>query len=170
MGKFKNHIMENERTYGSLEDYLHEYHHDYREWIEARMTEAKEGFEQTNRIFVYGTLQSNCGNNRLLTDSTLLGSAETVEEYHMSVSGSIPFVNKNIHTTKIKGEVWEVKDIDAFQRIDSLESHPEWYRREVINVKLNGKIIKAWIYFNDETTHKYCIPDGDYKKYMSGGY
>ena len=168
MGKIKNEMAD--KMYYSLEDYLHEYHHDYREWIEARMTEAKEGFEQTNRIFVYGTLQSGCSNNRLLTDSKLLGSAETEEMYYMSVSGSIPFVNKDIHSTTIKGEVWEVKDIDAFQRIDSLESHPEWYRREIINVNLKGKVVKAWIYFNDETSHKYCIADGDYRKYITASY
>lgn len=165
MSKFKN-----EMTHSSLEDYLHEYHHDYREWIDARMTEAKEGFEQTNRIFVYGTLQSGCSNNQLLTDSELLGNAETEELYYMSVSGSIPFVHKDIQSTNIKGEVWEVKNIDAFQRIDSLESHPEWYRREIINVNLKGKIVKAWIYFNNDTFHKYCIADGDYKNYIRARY
>ena len=161
--------MDNEEEY-AFENYAEEYNQQYRSWYLQKHKEASEGFAITNLIFVYGTLQSGCGNNRLLHNCNLLGKAETDEEYYMSISGSVPFVNKNIHTTKIQGEVYEVADIDSFVQIDSLESHPEWYKREVINVNLGGKLIKAWIYFNNETSNKISINDGNYKKYITARY
>jgi gamma-glutamylcyclotransferase (GGCT)/AIG2-like uncharacterized protein YtfP len=140
------------------------------EMYEKYYSQVDVEYNDCSLIFVYGTLQSGCGNNRLLVGSDLLGQAETVEKYSMSIGGSIPFVSVVAEETTIKGEVWKVADTNSLILIDNLESHPDWYQREKIKVKLNDEIVEAWIYFNEETFTDEMIKDGDYKRYISMGF
>ena len=112
-------------------------------------------------VFVYGTLRKGYWNHRLLENSKFLGEARTKEKYSLYADG-IPYVVK-IPRTHIKGEVYEV-DEETLRRLDQLEEHPDVYYREEIEVLLNGKPIKAWIYFYPYPEGEF-IPSGDYKDY-----
>ena len=111
-------------------------------------------------VFVYGTLKRHHGNNGLLPKNSFITSATTVDKYIMYSLG-IPFVSKSNEMCKIHGEVYEV-DKRTFNNLDMLEGHPNWYKREKINVYLlpnkknikQIKEVKAWLYFNE------VIPSG----------
>lgn len=99
-------------------------------------------------IFVYGTLKRGHGNNRLLANSQFIGNAVTIDHYTMFKRG-IPFVNKDIPSYPIHGEVFEVDD-QTLNELDALENHPRWYQRTPISVNIEGAEapITAEIYFN----------------------
>lgn len=89
-------------------------------------------------VFVYGTLMSGEYNNTLMSGSTMLGTYTTPPEYTMVDLGSFPGVVKG-GTTAITGEVWEVEDLTI---LDSLEGHPDFYCREIIDTDFG----QAWMY------------------------
>ena len=110
-------------------------------------------------VFVYGTLRRGFENHYLLKNSKFIGYGITKEKYSLYVD-SIPYVVK-IPYCQIKGEVYEV-DKNTLIALDELEGHPDFYRRELIDVIVNGKTIKAWIYFYPYPRGK-LIKSGDYK-------
>jgi gamma-glutamylcyclotransferase (GGCT)/AIG2-like uncharacterized protein YtfP len=107
--------------------------------------------EPKTLIFAYGTLMRGFGNNRLLEKARFITTAQTVEKYTMYVEntyGTIPYVSNAKETSHIKGEVWEV-DAECLKNLDSLESHPIWYTRELIDcVDVRGTKYQAYLYFN----------------------
>jgi len=115
-------------------------------------------------IFVYGTLRREFGNHRFLKDAEFLGTARTKEKYTMKVSG-IPYVSKE-PTSHIIGEVYKVNEIELMN-IDNLEGHPDWYKRELVQVVLyTGEELEAWMYFN-ETGEGEIVKSGDFSKVKS---
>lgn len=107
-------------------------------------------------FFVYGTLKRGFGNHSLLVDSKCLGTGVTEEPYVMTQSG-IPFVHKtyNAEPHPIQGEVYVVDD-ETVEWLDALEGHPDWYKRELVNVRIvdsaspivdAGTTFKCWLYF-----------------------
>jgi gamma-glutamylcyclotransferase (GGCT)/AIG2-like uncharacterized protein YtfP len=116
----------------------------------------------TDNILVaaYGTLREGWGNNaRYLKDSKHLGTGKTVNKYTMRSSG-IPFVSKEPLTT-IVVDVYKVNN-ETLNRLDSLEGHPEWYRREKTDVVLNDKVIPCWLYFNEGYKDAPIVESGDF--------
>lgn len=86
----------------------------------------------STRIACYGTLRAGWGNHRLLEDAPLIGVGTTVQnDYTMRSMGGFPAVYKG-GNHRIVVEVYEVDD-DQLARIDRLEGHPNWYRREVVD-------------------------------------
>ena len=80
-------------------------------------------------VACYGTLRPGFGNNRLLVDSEHIGTGKTIEKYTLRASG-IPFVSKDpLHSVVV--DVYKV-DEPTLKNLDSLEGHPEWYKREQI--------------------------------------
>lgn len=121
--------------------------------------------QQNNKVkmFVYGTLKSGYGNNILLQNERKIGNAETVDSYIMK-AGGIPYVFKDKKLSTIKGELWEV-DKDTLPSIDRLEGHPNWYKREKINVISNDKEHSAWIYFmqgNSDSSNLMTVENGKF--------
>lgn len=120
-------------------------------------------------FFVYGTLRDGQGNNWLMKEVEGIrlnkekGGATTVNKYKM-YGGGIPFVVPDEHEHHIKGDVYEVEGKDSFKAIDGLEDHPNWYKRELIPVIIDGKEHQAWLYFNDlsKSQRKYYFEDGDF--------
>lgn len=107
-------------------------------------------------IFVYGTLKSGYGNNRLITrcsKSTLLDVGITQETMFFS-NGGIPFMLRDLHEERAKstgdgsnsfmviedylapvvGEVWTIRSEEVITNMDRLEGHPHGYRREPLTV------------------------------------
>ena len=111
-------------------------------------------------VFVYGTLRTGFGNNRLLENSELLDVGRTVEEYAM-YDGGVPFVNEKEKVSQIYGELYNV-DEKTMLNLDFLEGHPIFYTRKKIFVEtLQGQIVRAWLYFNNTKTD-HLIKSGDY--------
>jgi len=119
---------------------------------------------QGHLIFVYGTLMNGLGNHGFLSDSDFLGDFETQEKYQLSADG-IPFVSRQLELSSIKGELYAVDD-DTLSQLDALEGHPNWYKREIINVvSEDGFIVQAWIYFNEKSVGRHILKGGDYRSY-----
>ena len=122
---------------------------------------------KNNKIIIlsYGTLRKGYGNSRLVDipgETKWLGTGKTLEKYQLRASG-IPFVNKT-PDTQIVVDAWEI-DIDKhLPRVDSLEGHPQWYKRELIKATINGKVIEGWLYFM-ENSGSTIIESGDYNDY-----
>ena len=113
-----------------------------------------------HKLFVYGTLMSPYGNNRLLKGATYVGD--------FMVDGSLyGFVIPGFSLTKhpedpsegVKGEVWEVDD-PTLAVCDSLEGHPTHYFRTTV---------KAWTFEGEEygDVFIYSYPGAE-RKYKSG--
>lgn len=95
------------------------------------------------RIFVYGSLMAGFGNNKLLDTAKFIGEGLTSQTYTMISLGSFPGVLKG-GSTSIKGEVYEV-DFYTLHRLDQLEGHPNWYKREPIKLE-DGSTVEMYIY------------------------
>lgn len=94
------------------------------------------------KLFVYGTLRKNHGNNFLLQDSKYLGKAVTEPEYTLACSG-IPYLIKGEQS--VHGEVYEVTP-EVLSDLDLLEGHPDCYTRKDINVIMNNELITIQAY------------------------
>ena len=67
-------------------------------------------------------------------------------------------------TSTIKGELYKVDD-NGLQTIDRIEGHPRLYKREEVQVVVNGEEFKAWLYFCNEpylTEGAETVSNGDY--------
>ena len=89
-----------------------------------------------DKVFVYGTLKSGYGNNRLLTGSLSLGAAYTLQTFRLFNAGfPVSFFEPKGHP--VLGELFEIPDdlLDVtISRLDSLESEGSMYRRETVRV------------------------------------
>ncbi len=109
---------------------------------------SKANVLQDNIIAVYGTLKKGFNNYfSYLTKATYLGSGKTQEKYPLIVEGLPYMVDKKGTGHNVVVDVFKVND-QQLDRVDQLESHPNWYQRKQVNVKVEGKLVKAWIYFN----------------------
>lgn len=116
-------------------------------------------------ISAYGTIKKGYSNNRVVQypGNSYIGAGITKEKYAMYRSG-IPFVIKE-PLTPIVVDVYEVAS-ENLPRIDSLEGHPNWYKRELIPVILeDGKELDCWLYFMTRTEVKnyHFVETGNYQ-------
>lgn len=124
-----------------------------------------------HHVFVYGTLRKGHGNNRLLPEDTFIGTATTEDGYVMTAYSGFPAVyfptyEDGDEGTIITGELYEVDDA-TLERLDGLEGHPRWYRREQVNVMVDGDdpslgFTSAWIYIMQGERQGPVIESGDY--------
>lgn len=121
-------------------------------------------------VFVYGTLKKGFSNHRLLAGSEFLGAAQTVGKYAMYSTGT-PIVLKNEAVSPIHGELYRVGEA-TLVALDSLEGHPDWYRREEVEVAVDGEEGRyretAWLYFSLDK-RGVLVPGGKYLKEVQQG-
>lgn len=116
------------------------------------------------KVFVYGTLLSGFGNNRLLVDSKYLGQ-EIIEGFEMYSLGGFPAITPG--KGRILGEVYEV-DEKTMTRLDGLEGYPNFYNR--MKIDINNNTDEAWVYFMDNP-HRFrggstpLVVSGSWKTY-----
>ena len=86
------------------------------------------------KVFVYGTLKSGYGNNRILQGTDKICDA-VVQGFKLFMSG-FP-VATSCHQSSISGEIWDIGDPlvsessrSVLQRLDALEGVPYMYTRE----------------------------------------
>ena len=104
-------------------------------------------------IFVYGSLKKDKKLHNYLKTAKFLGKALTCDKYPMVIakSGWYPYlIDKRGIGFNIKGEVYKISP-KLMKVLDKVEEVPFYYYRKQIPVCLNGKTIKAWVYFVKKT-------------------
>lgn len=89
-----------------------------------------------NNVFVYGTLKSGHGNNRLLAECSRLGTYFTVQTFRMHNVG-FPVTFYEPKGARVIGELYEIPDIilsAVLARLDRLEKEGRMYKRETVLV------------------------------------
>ena len=100
----------------------------------------------------------------LMRTADLIGPARTVPAFTMySTTSSFPMVMRG-GKTAILGELYEA-DIETLERLDRLEGHPHWYRRELIQLA-DGT--NASMYLIQEKPSWPIVVDGDWRKHVGG--
>lgn len=115
--------------------------------------------EKTELVFVYGSLLSGLGNNRVLGDSLCQGLA-TIEGYRMVSLGAFPGLVYGDEVSQ--GELYSVT-AGTMARLDMLEGDGEFYTRELTDTALG----KAWVYVLplERYGNHNPVPSGDWKQY-----
>jgi gamma-glutamylcyclotransferase (GGCT)/AIG2-like uncharacterized protein YtfP len=85
-------------------------------------------------VFVYGSLKRGHYNHALLAAARFVCDAKTAPEYRLFDAGYYPAMVEDRAGISIQGEVFEVDD-PMLARLDRLEGHPDYYRRERIEVE-----------------------------------
>lgn len=101
-------------------------------------------------VSAYGTLKRGHGNHdRLLRSANFIGRGLTVKRFPM-IDHGVPFVSsrENSMASQIVVDTFLV-DKFTLKGLDDLEGHPNWYKREMTKVEIDGQIIESWLYFND---------------------
>lgn len=91
---------------------------------------------------VYGTLKPGERNHRVIADAAHRGTAWTVAGFRL-LHGDIPAVDRG-GQARIEGELVAVTGAQL-ARMDRLERHPDWYRREIVELADGGR---AWLYLH----------------------
>lgn len=132
----------------------------------------------THPVFVYGSLKTGFYNHSILMDGnpTLIGPAITLRPFLMEAGAWFPFLIDPTAlrrkawlaglTGRVVGELYHVDD-DTMDRLDDLEGHPDFYRREPVDVRVStGGVFytdTAWIYLLQGDLNplaRYVMPNG----------
>ena len=111
---------------------------------------SKKNVLNLSIIAVYGTLKYRGSNYYgYLQESEHVGGGYTKDAYPLIVDGLPYLLSKKGVGHNVDVDVFLV-DKETMEDVDILESHPQWYKREVIPIELySGGTIDAWVYFND---------------------
>lgn len=111
-------------------------------------------------VFTYGTLKKGYGNNRLLANEEFVGKATTKPLYRLYNLGAFPGLIEDEKTGKIiHGELWRISD-KTMRRLDLLEGHPNFYRREFLEIEgVDG--VQGYIFNGDIKHCEECSPSWD---------
>lgn len=101
------------------------------------------------KVAVYGTLRTGFGNHHLMGDSRLLGTTE-LHGFEMYSAGGFPVIYPSTNDDSIIVEVYEVSESVLHGPLDSLEGHPRWYRRQLVDTEFG----KAWVYVMQTQAYK----------------
>lgn len=118
-------------------------------------------------VFVYGTLKSGYGNNRILAESSELVSVGVTEEQFSLRDCGFPYMTPkdmvslawNVEAP-VRGEIWKVKDQRTMDRLDQLEGEGSHYHRQHIEVRndVGEKLrVQTYLQLNPEITAR-CKP------------
>jgi gamma-glutamylaminecyclotransferase len=102
--------------------------------------------EPTYLLYVYGTLKRGWHNHaRLLGEATFCGQAISEDKFAM-YAPSFPRIFDRKDGHRVLGELYRVTPT-TLERCDRLESHPNYYRRELRQfIRGDGHTVTAWVY------------------------
>jgi gamma-glutamylcyclotransferase (GGCT)/AIG2-like uncharacterized protein YtfP len=104
-------------------------------------------------LFVYGTmLQKGRNHSRLYeAQAIFLGEAQTLDRFSLYVmerNGAPIAIRDADEGYPIKGELYAVLDEYIENIIDPMEGHPNYYRREPVEISWRDKNSAIWIMVN----------------------
>lgn len=96
-------------------------------------------------VFVYGSLKTN--KERGFLQKFFKGKGHTQDKFGMVNLKSFPGL---IRTTsflaaQVEGELYKVPK-DILDTLDFIEGHPNFYRRELLPIMVDGSKVTAWVY------------------------
>ncbi|MBK1697534.1 gamma-glutamylcyclotransferase family protein [Rhodovibrio salinarum] len=94
------------------------------------------------QALVYGTLKPGERNHRLIADAHHHGPAQTAPNFRL-LNADIPAADHG-GAARIEGELLTITS-EQLARMDRLEGHPDWYRRECVPLA-DGTW--AWLYLH----------------------
>ena len=112
-------------------------------------------------VAVYGTLKRDYGNHRwaLADGAKFIGRGCTDKEFFM-FDGFFPMVTSG-GSDGIAVEVFEIPDNP--DNMDRLEGHPSHFKRELIDVRVDRDLMKAWMYLYQYSTEGMdYLPSGEW--------
>ena len=107
---------------------------------------------QTEQVFVYGSLKRGYELHYLLDGARWLGEAATTPQYRLVDCGEYPgLVRSRVNGVSVRGELYQV-DVECLQSLDEAEGvHLGLYSREHINLTgidcLEAMSTGVWAYF-----------------------
>lgn len=126
-------------------------------------------------VFVYGSLRKGLHNHGLVQEQKFLGLGRlhpinTRMSFTMrAYCASFPAVYRDQVFNEmgtIDGEVYGVDD-ECLARLDGLEGHPHWYRREEVEVTLqDGHNVKVWMYVMTDRPQGPIVASGDWMEFV----
>jgi gamma-glutamylaminecyclotransferase len=114
------------------------------------------------KVFVYGTLKRGYGNNRLLADAQFLSVAWTRRKFRMLDVGFPvlrPYEDQDYYKASVEGELYECDD-RTLEALDRLESEGRMYDRKIIEVVVNGSVVRVHAYIGrtEHWSYRNIIP------------
>lgn len=125
----------------------------------AAIEDAVEGpLREETIVFVYGTLKSGHGNNRLLDNASYFGAA-TVKGYGL-IDGIIPYAERR-DGHQVVGELYLVRDQRTMNDLDRLEGYPYHYGRDyVMATTAEGNFrYGCWMYVAPERSGRELVSE-----------
>lgn len=130
--------------------------------------------QQSDFIFVYGTLRSDIGSKNKLgvqigeemrRECDFLGSA-TVQGEMFDV-GDFPALVQGQESQTIQGELYKIRNRQILVNLDWFEGEGSLYRRVVVSVMFENKEYKAYTYFfMKSVADMQKVESGDYLEYL----
>lgn len=115
-------------------------------------------------VAVYGTLKKGYSNYwGYLAWSEYVGAGVTEDKYPLVIDGLPYLVEQRGKGHNVDVDVFGVTDA-TLKRLDALEGHPNWYYRKQIIIKVKGKRVPCWIYFNPKRVSEDTILHKSYKQ------
>ena len=116
-------------------------------------------------VAVYGTLRKGFHNNYLMGNSRFIDTAKSDFWGTMYSNGGFPILSLDEPGSKIVAEIYEIENEEVFSDLDSLEGYPYWYNRTIKPFNINGEVIHAWIYHQENITGLEEVESGDWKAF-----
>lgn len=113
-------------------------------------------------VFVYGSLLRGEYNHRLLAGSKRIATARTPARFRLVDLGAYPALLPG-GAAAVRGEVYEV-DGETLERLDQLEGHPTYYRREPV-VLDNDQIAYVYVFVGNVSGRAREVPSGDWREH-----
>jgi gamma-glutamylaminecyclotransferase len=111
---------------------------------------------QDNLVATYGTLKKGESNHHYVKTAKYVGRGKTSDKYPLVIDG-LPYLYKEKGVGyNVEVDIFKVSDA-RLERMDALEGHPRWYKREQVDIELNGKTLKCWVYFMTNPRNKHRV-------------
>ncbi|MGC9452525.1 MAG: gamma-glutamylcyclotransferase family protein [Oceanipulchritudo sp.] len=100
-------------------------------------------------LFAYGTLKKGGAYHHLIAEkeAEFVGKACTCLAYPLLLAEYPCLLDRPGDGFRVKGEVYRLPSLAAWEVVDWLEDHPKEYRRRPEAVEMEGAILKPWTYF-----------------------
>ena len=116
-------------------------------------------------IFVYGTLMTGFGNNYIISEANLIDNIARTNtpEFDLIDFGGFPaLIRKCEDGFFVEGELWNVSSSLIMERLDNLEGHPNFYRRQSITIysylEGSGELITEVLAYIIDNPSEYNLP------------